>query len=119
MINIANDGEQIVSTNYWELPHAKKGLLYLSGNAKVWRLLLPAAAEGGMLPEMRTGKRVVIEPSIQSAGCWDIVFEDGTDSPFAVALDKRQVDRAVEPGECRLTVWGEGGKLLDLPCTVR
>ncbi|MDX5979562.1 hypothetical protein [Vreelandella alkaliphila] len=119
MIKIANDGEDIASTNYWGMPHAQRGLLYLSGNAGIWRLLLPAASEGEMLPEMRTGKSVTIEPSIQSAECWDIVFEDGTDSPFAVALDKRQVDRAVEPGECRLTVWGESGKLLDLPCTVR
>ncbi|MGP9633771.1 hypothetical protein ACT3R7_11960 [Halomonas sp. AOP43-A1-21] len=119
MINIANNGEDIASTNYWQSPHAAKGLLYLSGNAKVWRLLLPASAEGAMLPEMRTGKRGVIEQSIQLQGCWDIVFEDGTDSPYAVSLDKKQVDRAVESGKCHLAVWTEGGKVLELPCTVR
>lgn len=52
MIKIVNNGEDIKSTNYWGMEHAKQGLLYLSGNAKVWRLLLPLSVEQGMLAEM-------------------------------------------------------------------
>lgn len=118
MIEISNDGPAIRETNYWGTEHARAGLCYLSGNAGAWRLLVPPAAEG-LLAEMRTGKRATIEPSIQQPRAWDVVFEDGTGSPFALAIDRRQVDRAMEPGSCRLTVWTQAGQALDLPCEVR
>lgn len=118
MIEIQNAGQDIARTNYWSTEHASAGLLYLSGNAGTWRLLVPPAAEH-MLDEMRTGKSVTIEPSISDSRCWDIVFEDGTDSPFAVALDKRQVDRKMEPGKAVFSAWTQSGKVLDLPCEVR
>lgn len=118
MIEIQNNGQDIAHTNYWSTEHAAAGLLYLSGNADAWRLLVPPAAEY-MLTEMRTGKSVTIEPSISDPRCWDIVFEDGTESPFAVALDKRQVDRKMEPGRAVFSVWTQGGKVLDFPCVIR
>lgn len=119
MIEISNDGPEIVSTNYWQSEHAERGLLYLSANAGAWRLLVPSAASD-MIAEMRTGKSVTIEPSIQVPGrCWDVVFEDGSDSPFAVAIDKQQVDRKMEPGACILSVWTRAGKVLELPCTIK
>lgn len=71
-----------------------------------------------MLQEMQTGRRVTIERSILAPGCWDVVFDDGSDAPFAIAIDSRQIDRSLTPGECRLTVWTERGKVIDLPCTV-
>lgn len=119
MIEIQNDGPEILSTNYWQTEHAQHGLLYLTGNGGTWRLLVPPAA-GEMIAEMRTGKSVTIEPSIQAPGrCWDIVFEDGTESPYAVALDKQQVDRKMEPGKCTLSVWTRAGKAMELPCVIR
>lgn len=118
MITIENNGPDIRATNYWYTRQAAAGLCYLSGNAGAWRLLVPEVTED-MLSEMRTGQRATIEPSIQAAGCWDVVFEDGTDSPFALAIDRRQLDRAMDPGRCRLTVWTRRGKVLDLDCDVR
>ena len=120
MFKIGNDGAAIASTDYWQTDHAAQGLCYLSGNAGHWRLLVPDMAET-MLIDMRTGRSVTIEPSLHAPGqCWDVVFEDGTDSPFSVAVDKRQVDRTMQPGKARLTVWTRlVGKVLDLPCTVR
>jgi len=44
MITIANDGPDIASTNYWATDHARAGIVYLSGNAGAWRLLMPPAA---------------------------------------------------------------------------
>ncbi len=55
MISIANNGQQLVSTNDWETTSAKEGLCYLSLNADGLRLLVPNASLG-LLPEMRTGK---------------------------------------------------------------
>ena len=118
MITIENDGPAIVRTDYWQTEHAQRGLVYLSGNAGVLRLLLPAAVEH-MLVEMRGATRATIEPSIQTAGCWDVVFEDGTSSPFAIAVDPRQIDRALDRGRTRLVVWTETGQQLDLDCLVR
>ena len=119
MITIANNGPDIADTNYWASEHANVGLCYLSGNAGAWRLLVPEAAEG-LLPEMRTGKRVTIEPSISAAGALDIVFEDGTDSPFAVTIDRKQVDRKVEPSTGALfTVWTQRGKQLTLKANIK
>lgn len=119
MISIANEGQDIVSTNYWETEHANAGLCYLSGNAGAWRLLVPEAAEH-MLAEMRTGKRVSIEPSIIEPGCWDIVFEDGSDSPFALTLDKRQMDWAMGAASgFPFTVWTQRGKQLTFSASAR
>lgn len=116
---IANDGESIAATDYWDSEHANAGLCYLSGNAGVWRLLVPEAAELA-LPEMRTGRSAAIEDSLHEPGrCWDVVFDDGTSSPFSIAIDKRQVDRAMQPGATRLAVWTQRGKVLELPCVVR
>lgn len=118
MIEIINDGPSITHTNYWDTEHAHHGLCYLSGNAGAWRLLVPPEAET-MLAEMRTGRTAAIEPSLQIAGHWDVVFEDGTDCPFSVAVDPRQIDRALESGRARLTVWTVRGLQLDLACEVR
>lgn len=118
MITITNDGSGIAATNYWDTEHAMVGLCYLSGNAGVWRLLVPPEAEV-MLTEMRTGHRVSIEPSMHMAGHLDVVFEDGTDTPFSVAIDPKQIDRAMEPGDCHLAVWTRRGCELMLPCKVR
>lgn len=79
---------------------------------------MPEAAEG-LLAEMRTGKRAYIEPSIRDPRCWDVVFDDGTDAPFSLTLDKRQTDRAMSAGCCPLTVWTARGKVMALQCEVK
>lgn len=118
MITIENDGQRLVKTNYWTLPHAERGFLYLSVNAGALRLLVPAGATH-MLAEMRTGKSVTLEPSIREPQCIDIVFEDGTDAPFSVSLDRRQCDRALNSGPCRFMVYTPAGLQLDLQATVQ
>lgn len=119
MFTLGNDGQAVTSTDYWDTPHAGRGLCYLSGNAGALRLLVPPAAEA-MLAEMRTGKRVVIEPSISEPGCLDLVFEDGTDAPFFLAIDRKQIDRALEPGRAvPLIVYTRSGEQMRLQATVR
>lgn len=118
MITIDNLGAAIAHTNFWDSEPAAAGLCFLTENAGAWRLLVPEAAQE-LLAEMRTGKHVIIEPSLHVPGrCWDVVFEDGSASPYALPVDKRQVDRMLQPGSCRLTVWTQTGKVLDLPCQV-
>lgn len=117
-ITIGNNGPLLTGTNYWDTEHASAGLCYLSGNAGAWRLLVPEAAEG-LLAEMRTGHSATIESSLHAPGNWDVVFEDGSAAPFSLSLSGGQIDRAIEPGKCRLTVWTQaGGKVIDLACKV-
>ncbi len=114
-ILIGNNGPEIASTDYWTTEHALAGLCYLSGNAGALRLLVPKAAEG-MLAEMRTGVSVTVKKSIpESDRCVDVVFEDGTDSPFALTLDRKLLDRSLTLGKrVPFTVWTEQGKELSL-----
>jgi hypothetical protein len=119
MLTITNDGQAIASTNYWGLPHAARGLMYLSINGGAARLLVPAAA-ALQLAEMRTGKCVTIEASISQPGCLDLVFEDGSQSPFFVAIDRRQIDRALEPGRTMpLIIYTQAGEQMRLQAKVR
>jgi len=119
MLTITNDGQTLVSTNYWDLPHARQGLLYVSGNAGALRLLVPPAAEG-MVEEMRTGKSVMIEPSTTMAGCVDVVFDDGSPEPFCVTIDRRQFDRKIEPGQgVPLFVYTKAGEQFRLAATIK
>lgn len=116
---VTNDGAEIVDTNYWQTEQAQHGLCFLTANAGTWRLLVPPKTEYA-IPEMRTGRRVTIENSLlEPQRCWDIVFQDGTDAPFSVTLDRQLVDRPLKPGKCQLTVWAEHGKVLTFPCTVK
>lgn len=119
MIEIANNGPDIEFTNYWATEHASAGLCYLSVNAGTLRLLVPAAAEG-LIAEMKTGKRASIEPSMHDPRCIDIVFDDGTDSPFSLAIDPKQIDRALgKNGVAALTVWTSRGRELRLQCEIK
>ena len=118
MIQIGNQGQAIASTNYWATEHARAGLCFLSVNAGALRLLVPQAAADALV-EMRTGRSVTVEPSA-TPGCIDIVFEDGTQSPFALTIDKRQCDRALESRRAMpFTVWTEDGVQLTLKANVR
>ena len=118
LVHIVNRGPDIETTNYWDTEHAHGGLCYLSGNAGVLRFLVPPGAEI-LLTEMRTGHSATIETSMHRVGLVDVVFEDGTETPFSVAIDPRQIERALTPGHCTLTVWISRGKILTLPCQVK
>lgn len=119
LFSVANNGPELVSTDYWETFQAQRGDCYLSGNAGVLRLLVPSAQDA-MLQEMQKGTRVTIERSILNPGrAFDIVFEDGTPSPFYLSLGHQQKDRKLTPGRTRLVVYSEShGKVLDLACRV-
>jgi len=100
-IQIENRGQAIVKTNYWDSEYAQAGMFYLSWNAGAARLLVPDAQKL-TLPEMRTAKYVIV-----SRGPWDdhggrdaleLLFEDGSDAPFAVHLVSEQTDRP-DPGD--------------------
>jgi hypothetical protein len=104
-IEIGNDGPALVQTNYWDLPQAQAGFFYASGNAGAYRLLVPDVKRGE-LSEMKTGKSVVMTrgrggPSLSEMTGKDLIellFDDGSDSPYVLFMLAEQFDRLPEKG---------------------
>jgi hypothetical protein len=126
MIAITNDGARLLGTNYWSTPQAQAGYLFVSWNASCFRLLVPAAA-GWMIPEMRSGHEVIITrgpwPDKNRTEALELMFEDASDSPFAVHIGVEQSDRLIP--ECgqgaglAVTVYTAQGPALELPARYR
>ena len=105
VIEVKNDGQRIVSTNYWDTLHADAGRAFCSVNAGAVRILMPPALED-LLPAMQSGKYCVISigrwPSMRQDQGVEILFQDDTDSPLAMHFSANSFD--VLPGD-------PGGKL--------
>jgi hypothetical protein len=97
MIQLTNDGPALTSTNYWHSPLAEAGKMYLSLNARCFRLLLPPMMQAA-IPEMATGKfvRVFRAPPPHALR---LMFDDGTDNPYQVHLSVQQIDVLPAPGD--------------------
>ena len=89
MIVIANDGQNIRSTNFWDSELNTAGKYYLSFNANALRIMLPDTLTH-YLNEMRTGNKVEIEKQETQIVVW---FIDGTESPFRIASSFDAIDR--------------------------
>jgi hypothetical protein len=122
LLTIRNDGQEIVETSYWDSAQCKSGYCYLSWNAGAGRLLLPDALAAA-LTDMRAASCVIV-----SRGRWreqgnrdalELLFEDGTDSPYCVHLVAEQTDRLLpdtdQGGGFVIIVWTRDGAQLRLP----
>jgi hypothetical protein len=100
-IHIGNAGPKLVETNWWSMPVGKTHF-FLSTNAGCMRLLVPKAHLNS-LKEMKRGvKHVIIsrERTIPAFGfAVEILFEDGSDSPFALHLASGQLDVLLDPNQ--------------------
>ena len=123
MLTIHNrpDGT-IADTDYWQSEYNERGLAYLSGHSLGLRLLLPTSHADEWLPEIQTGKRAAIEPPVRRGytNHIDIVFDDGTDSPFSLCIDRtQQLDTTLRSGNTRLLVYTDSLQApFELPCTI-
>jgi hypothetical protein len=120
-LTIANDGPQIIATNYWTSAWAHRGALYLSINAGAIRLLMPRGMEG-MLDEMRTARECLLSrgpwtQARQGVGgdareAYELLYEDGSNSPYVLHLGAEQADRLLPASESGRTivhtVWTRG-----------
>ncbi len=93
MLKISNDGPLIVSTNFWETELEQLGFLFVSVNAAAIRLLVPRQHEA-TIKEMATAKIVCLHrPRNPSRYAFRLLFMDGSDNPFFMDFDERQIDR--------------------------
>lgn len=124
MLTISNNPDgTIAETNYWQSEYNSRGLAYLSRHSLGLRLLIPSAVAAAWLAEIKTGRRAVIEPPVRAgfSNHIDIVFDDGTASPFSLCIDKTgQVDGQLRSGQTRLLVYSEGQTIpLKIPCEIK
>lgn len=116
MLEIRNQGQAIASTNYWDSEHARAGYFYLSWNAGAARLLVPDSQKA-VLREMKGAREVIISrgPWIDQGGrdALELLWEDGSDSPFSIHLVAEQCDRLIpdtdQGGGFVVTAWTRGG----------
>jgi hypothetical protein len=114
-IAISNAGADIASTNYFQSAKAFSGMLYVSWNASAARILVPDN-QLSMIDEMKTGKLCVISRGrFQGTDALEFMFDDDSDSPFAVHIDMRNVDRAIKNDNKPfiVTAWSSKGKLAE------
>jgi hypothetical protein len=116
MLTIQNRGQAIAHTNYWDSDHARRGYLYLTWNAGAARLLIPDVAKP-LLHDMKNAQEVIV-----SRGPWtahdhrdalELLWEDHTDTPFAIHLVAEQTDRLLPETDQGsgfvVTAWTRGG----------
>lgn len=100
MIVVENHGPLIITSNYWGSDLEAAGKFFVSVNAGAIRVLVPRTARA-MIEESRSSKHVILSrgpwPEQRFAEAVEILFEDGTTSPFALHLALESFDNL--PGE--------------------
>lgn len=112
MITIDNHGPLLLATNFWESEREGAGFYFLSINAGAFRLFVPRSREAD-LREFTTAKEVVISrgpwPEWQRPDALEVLFDDHTQSPFALNIVPEMCDRLPldeDAGrECVFTAW--------------
>jgi hypothetical protein len=125
MIEVQNDGPNIVKTNYWLSEWNKKGIMACSLNAGDFRILLPDSMKN-QVPEMKTGKEIIISKGIyRGRKAYEILFDDHTSDPYCLHMgDNQMVSLQVADSEqgksLMVSVWVRGPKkVLDMPARFR
>ncbi len=131
MIEVLNDGQKIIDTNYCNSEYAKKGYVVLSINDGCFRLLVPTG-RGVPIDDIKTGKVALV-----TRGPWtdmggrdaiELLFEDYTDSPFVLHIVTEQVDRLPldrdrdrpgQPPRWKFALYTEEGKVFECPARYR
>jgi hypothetical protein len=95
VIQITNHGPLIASTNYWSLALEEAGKIFCSVNAGAIRVLVPRVHRR-IIDDMRTGKHCVLSrgpwPAMNLPDAVEIVWDDGSDDPFALHLSPESFD---------------------------
>ena len=94
---VANEGQRVMTSNYWRTEMARQGLYYCSGNAGALRLFVPDRGRND-IEEMKTGRQVIVTHGYDlrtNASAYEIMFEDDSECPFFISVSDKQVDRSL------------------------
>lgn len=93
LLKIENNGQEIISTDYFDSEYAKKGYFYLSINAGAFRLLIPPSWERD-IDDMKTGKMAIVSFGMEKGTeRIEVMFDDSTECPYCISLGMEQIDR--------------------------
>lgn len=95
LIEITNHGPLVTGSNYWGSDLAAAGKVWVSVNAGAVRILLPPSAYS-WLADMRAARECVLSrgpwPAEGKPEAVEIMWDDGSDSPFALHLTPASFD---------------------------
>ena len=114
-IVIGNAGADIAYTNYFDSEAASSGLFYISWNASAARILVPDSMVS-MIGEMKTGRICVISRGqLKGVDSLELMFDDDSDSPFALHVGMQSADRAIRDDNkpFAVTAWTSKGKVAE------
>ncbi len=119
LFTFVNQGQKLESTNYWDSELAKRGFVFLSWSAGAARLLVPDSQKAA-IRDMRAAKYVIVtRGKWQGRDALELLFEDRSDSPYAIHLVTEHTDRLIpeqeQGGGFVVTVWTRGGQKARLP----
>jgi len=126
ILTISNDGQRVTATNYFTSPHATRlSAVYCSINDRAFRLLIPDPS----MIDWRGASAVIVTRGKSPQDGWrdmlELLWEDGSDSPFAATISSESVDRMPadsDDGREDLRCIGYGpdlAVLFDLPARFR
>lgn len=99
------------TTDYWTNSELNRdGHAWLNASGDTLCLLVPTACTAAWLPEIKTAQRVLVEPPARpgKTGCIDLVFDDGSPSPFSLCLDAYYQVESLPPTATRCLVYVDG-----------
>lgn len=95
IIETTNHGPLVVSSTYWGSEYDRAGKLYCSVNAGAIRVLLPGSLRR-LIDECRGAEYAILSrgpwPEQGLADAVEILWEDHSDSPFALHLSPESFD---------------------------
>ncbi len=95
IIHIRNNGQMIDATNYWTSSLARSDKVFFSVNERCVRLLLPASEflDDGVFA--KTQYVIISRGIIRGMDAYEVLFEDGSNTPFAIHTLATQWDRLI------------------------
>lgn len=117
MLEITNRGGDILYTNYFDSLQAKAGQIFVSWNASTARVLVPDA-ELWMINELHSVSECIISRGkMKGNDALELLFEDGSDSPFVIFMGMDQTDRVItnDGKSFMVAVWTRTGKVAQWP----
>lgn len=127
IITTSNHGPLIVSSTYWDSASEEAGKVWVSCNAGAIRILVPRVHRR-IIHDMRMAPHVVCSrgpwPEMGLAEAVELLFDDGSDAPFALHLSPESFDAMpAEPPAGQswiVSVWdikrGKPHKACERPC---
>jgi hypothetical protein len=121
---IENNGQEILSSNFWD---SDKSSFFLSVNAGAARLLIPDSRIDE-IQKMMTGRLVIIS----RGPCWpradkdaiEIMFDNGSNTPYSIQLMAEQTDdlipNSMHGNSLAFSAWGKNAvKIFERPAKFR